>query len=257
MTEAIPQPSSSENTISHAVIPRGTQTAGVDFVGGSAGSVRAAHTAATTAAPEAVQTAPRHPVRPASAASGSPAANAPNCTPDCFMPVTEPRRAGGTAARIALFVAGLASACGTPPSATAASRNPEPGAVPISASATAATAGRVTRQRRGPTRSTTRPPTGESTAAVANPTVVVSPSTVGETPRSATSRGPSAPSRNNCIIEKAMAHVSSAVRALVAPSPVAEPAPFRPACSVRPVVTDAPPWGGSRVQLPLGSRGLT
>src|SRR5690606_39990213 len=59
------------------------------------------------------------------------------CSSD-LVPVTEPRRAGGTAARMALFVAGLASACGSPPSATAANRNPEPGAVPISASATAA-----------------------------------------------------------------------------------------------------------------------
>lgn len=197
---------------------------------GSRGSARAAQAAATTAAPAAVHTAPRQPATPASAASGSPAAKAPSCTPDCFIPVTEPRRSGGTVARIALLVAGLASACGSPPSATAASSRPAPGADPMRASATAETRSSATRQRRGPTRSTTRPPTGESTAAAPKPTVVVRPSRVGDTSSSSTSRGPSAPSRNNCIIENAIAQVSNAVGARAGRgTPVAAAASF---CSV-------------------------
>ncbi len=181
--------------------------------GGSAGRVRSAHSPVSRAVPAAVHTAPRHPMPPATAASGNPAANAPSWTPDCFVPVTEPRRAGGTDARMALFVAGLASAWGTPPSATAASSRPAPGAAPMRASATADTTSRTTSARRGPIRSTMRPPIGDSTAAVPNPIVVVRPSTVGDIPSSSTSRGPSAPSRNNWSIEKAMAQVSSAVSA--------------------------------------------
>ncbi len=212
----MPHPRNSEKTASQATAPRGTSEArdpAPPGGGGSAGSVRSAHSPARSAAPAAVHTAPRQPSPAASAVSGSPAANAPSCTPDCFTPVTAPRLAGGTAARMALFVAGLASACGTPPSATAPSSRPAPGAAPISASAAADTSSRATSERRGPTRSTIRPPAGDSTAAVPNPIVVVRPSTVGEMPDSPTRRGPSAPSRNNCSIEKAIAQVRSAVSA--------------------------------------------
>ena len=223
------------------MVPLGIHTAGVDFAGGSAGSVREAHAAATSAATAAVHTAPRHPATPASAASGRPAAKAPSCTPDCFIPVTDPRRAGGTAARIALLVAGLARACGSPPRATATSRNPVLGADPISASAAADASRRATRQRRGPTRSTTRPPSGDRTAAAAKPTVVVRPSTVGETCSSSERRGPSAPSRNSWSMENAMADVSNAVMA-----PVAVPRPGMSSAPPRPPPTAAIPAPSSR-----------